>query len=57
MITVLGVDSDYYIAVGMNCLGHKGFPSRVFFWCTNKNWKFSQLAEPNHKMGLIFDQI
>lgn len=41
----------------MNCLGHKGWPQRVFFWCTNKNWKFSQLAEPNMKMGPIFDQI
>ena len=58
VITVVsGVDSDYYIAVGMNCLGHKGFPKRVFFWCTSKNWKFSHLNEPNWKMGPIFEQI
>jgi len=54
---VSGVDSDYYIAVGVNCLGHKGFPKRVFFWCTSKNWKFSHLNEPNWKMGPIFEQI
>lgn len=53
----LGVDSDYFIAVGMDCLGHKGFPKRSFYWSTSKNWKFSQLADPNLKMGPIFDQI
>jgi hypothetical protein len=58
MITVsIGVDSDYFIAVGMNCLSHRGFPKRTFFWCSPKNWKFSQLPEPNTKMGAIFDQI
>ena len=51
------MDSDYFVAVGMNCLSYKGFPKRVFYWCTSKNWRFSQLAEPNRHMAPVFDQI
>jgi radial spoke head protein 9 len=41
----------------MYCLGHKGFPERRFFFCTTKNWKFSELPQPIWSMAKIFDQI
>lgn len=41
----------------MNCQGHKGFPKRVFFWCTSTNWIFSELPEHKENMAPLLDQI
>lgn len=41
--------TDYYIALGVNYLGHVDFPQKQFFWCSGENLKFTQLPAP--KMG------
>jgi radial spoke head protein 9 len=51
------MESDYYIAVGTNFHGNKGFPSRRFFWCTNQSYTFSELPQPRTAARPIFDQL
>ena len=54
---ILGIESDYYIAVGQNTLGHKGFPQRTFFWCQPTTWQFSLLQPAKSQFTAIFEQI
>jgi hypothetical protein len=56
-VTVTGVESDYFIAVGSNFHGQQGFPSRRFFWCTNQSYTFSELPAPRQDARPIFDQL
>ena len=53
----LGIESDYYIAVGMRSLGTKGFPERKMFWCQSNTWQFSLLKKPQNLFAPIFEQI
>ena len=53
----LGIETDYYIAVGMNTKGTKDFPKRTFFWCQPNTWQFSLMSEPKEELGHIFNQI
>ena len=53
----VGIETDYYIAIGMNTKGKKDFPQRTFFWCQPKTWQFSLLSEPMNELCHIFNQI
>ena len=57
MNLVLGIETDYYIAVGMNSQGRKDFPQRTFFWCQPSTWQFSLLNDPKPELCHIFTQI
>ena len=58
MVTVhLGCLTDYYIAIGVNYLGHSGFAKKSYFWCTAESKNFSQLPEANVECRHIFDQM
>lgn len=35
---MLGIENDYFIAVGVNYIGQKEFPERMHYWCTNATW-------------------
>ena len=54
---VSGLESDYYVATGMNCNGSSEFPERRFFWCNSQTLKFAVLEAPKCKCSSIFDQI
>jgi len=50
--------TDYYIAVGINYLGHENFAEKSFFWCTGDCKKFSKLPEHlGADCCALFDQI
>ena len=53
----IGIEADYYIAVGQNTIGHKGFPQRTFFWCQPCTWQFSLLEPAKSQFAPIFEQI
>ena len=53
----VGIETDYYIAVGQNTQGRKNFPERTFFWCQPNTWQFSLLNEPKFELAHIFNQI
>jgi len=53
--TVSGLESDYFVMVGMNCNNKHGFPERRFFWSNSKNYKFSELPSPLNKFASIFN--
>ena len=42
----LGMITDYFIALGVNYLGHQEFAEKQFFWCSGDNLKFTQLPFP-----------
>ena len=52
---VTGIETDYYIAVGMRSLGQKGFPERLMFWCQPDTWQFSMLKQPQEQFASIFE--
>jgi len=53
--TVSGLESDYFVMVGMNCNNKRGFPERHFFWSTSKSFKFSELPSPKNHFSAIFN--
>ena len=53
----LGIETDYYIAVGQNTIGHKNFPQRTMFWCQPSSWQFSVLESSKMQYATIFEQF
>ena len=56
-LSCLGIETDYYIAVGQNTIGHKNFPKRTMFWCQPSSWQFSVLSAPPMQFASIFEQF
>jgi len=54
---IQGLDSDYYVAVGMNCHGKADFPERRFFWASSVSLKFGELTAPKSSLAAIFNQL
>ena len=52
-----GIETDYYIAVGQNTIGHKNFPQRTMFWCQPTSWQFSIVQPPQMQFAQIFEQF
>jgi len=50
-----GCLTDYYIAVGINYLGHENFAQKSYFWCTGDCKKFSKLPECIRSCSSLFD--
>ncbi len=47
--------NDYYVAVGLNYVGHNDFPTKRFFWSASAtNWAFAELPKPLEKLGKGF---
>ena len=40
-IFLIGALTDYYIALGVNFLGHQNFAEKKFFWCSGETLKFT----------------
>lgn len=57
LLICVGLESDYFIAVGMCCKGQKGFLQRRFFWCTEQTYVFSEMPAPRMCLQPIFEQI
>ena len=55
-ITDLGINADYYIAVGYIYSGMYEFPVKKFFWALSKDFEFSELPELNdqHKNAVNY---
>lgn len=53
----IALECDYFIAVGTNFNGHKGFPQRRFFWCTEQSYVFSEMPQPRMAAQPIFEQL
>lgn len=50
--------TDYYVAVGVNYLGHQEFAAKQYFWCTGDSMKFSELPKPlSSTCRPVFDQM
>ena len=54
---IVGIETDYFIAVGQNTIGTKGFPERKMFWCQPTTWQFSMLEAPKMQFASIFEQV
>lgn len=44
---ILGLNSDYYIAVSYTYTGMYEFPVKKFFWTTSKDYEFAEMPELN----------
>jgi radial spoke head protein 9 len=50
--------TDYYVAMGVNYLGHQEFAKKTFFWCTGDNMNFSELPPSlRHTCQAVLDQV
>jgi len=56
--TCLGINSDYFIAVGLTYTSQYEFPVKKFFWALSKDFQFSEMPELNdqHKVAVNNDQ-
>jgi hypothetical protein len=52
-----GLESDYYIAYGLNYKGKQLFPEKKFYWTSSKQMTFTSLPEPLKDQSSIIDQI
>jgi len=55
-ITVLGINADYYIAVGYIFSGMYEFPVKKFYWALSKDFEFAEMPELNdqHKSAVNY---
>ena len=54
----IGCLTDYYVAVGVNYLGHQDFAKKQYFWCTGDSMKFSELpVSLSATCRPLFDQM
>ena len=50
----LGINNDYYIAVGLTYTGKYEFPQKQFYWALSSNFEFQQFPDLNdqHKVAI-----